>query len=843
MTRRIILHLCATLCCLAIAVLPVSSMATSAMELEAAMGYDGAVTYVRKLPVNVTLTNHGTDASGKLVVDVNRSDTEFDRYELPVSIAGGASMHLTIPIVLTQRQTEYAVSWVESESVLAQASFKPSTVISPSTLIVGALSEDAQQLTYLTISKGSDPLSRAEYWSTVPLDADTFPTDLESLRFFDILAIDGFNMSALSDAQSQALAAWLRDGGIVLLGGGVNASASFPYFSAYTGITAGALEDGGDFSQELLAYFGLSAQPLGQSVMITPLHGASGAAIGAQGLVDATRVGDGFVFTSAFALGEKPLNTWLGKNAIWQRALLSCAESRYLSMVADRANGSYTNASLYVDSGISDLLRVENDDGMALPMVVIGLFIVLAGFGSYLVLKKLDRREWMWLSVPLLAVAASLILWALSGVLPLREPIAVHYTVLNVDSDGTTDGYTAVTAAKSSRSPMTVGIEEGTLDVPSTVYYYASNDLKEQEAAAKLRYTYTYGERETLTFPETWAWGENTMIVRDAAYADVSAVRGECGWDGDSLVFTITNGSDIALEKGVILTDYGFVSVPALLPGQTASVTMSPDPTASKSADRTREEIVRDGVLLDEEDLKNYSFYDYIDIYVSADDESLSADEQIAARLRRSLLVNHYSVIGDSEYEGTFRYLTFSDKLDGLRLVIDGQTVDRTAQQGLLCVRLAYNPISSDGTARFLKGSFPSYTATVGADGKPSVGESLGQNQYQFFSLSSKPAFAFDMSALPEGLTISDFDISSRWAYYSYKLSLYNGRTGEWDAYKFFTMDPTGSASTENSADTLSSLEDYLYNGYLFAQFESYGSTETYADINSPVLTLEGSVK
>lgn len=837
MTRRIILHLCAALCCLAIAALPVSSMAASAMELEAAMGYDGAVTYVRKLPVNVTLTNHGTDTNGKLVVDVNRSDREFDRYELPVSIAGGASMQLTVPVVLTQRQTEYTVSWMEGEEALAQTAVKPGTVINPSSLIVGTLSQDPQQLTYLNIGKGNDPLSRAEYWTTVPLDADVFPTDSESLRFFDILAIDGFDLSVLSDAQQQALEVWLKNGGIVLLGGGANASASFPYFSRYTGITAGALEDGGDFSQDLLEWFGLSAQPLGQDVRITPLNGTRGTPIGPEGLVDMTRIEDGLVFTAAFALGEKPLNSWLGKNAIWQRALLSCAGTHYRDIVDSRLNGSYNTSNIYVNTGVANLLGVENGAEMALPMVIIGLFIILAGFGSYLLLKKLDRQEWMWLSIPLLAVAASLVLWATSAALPLREPIAVHYTMLSVDEDGQTDGYTAVVAAKSSRDPMTVGVEEGTLDIPSTVYYYASNDMQEQEAAVKLRYT--YGADETITFPETWSWGQNSLIVRDAALRDVSVLKGECGWDGESLVFTLTNGSDIALSEGIILTNYGFVSVPALLPGQTASAVMSPDPDASKNASRSRDEIVRDGVLLSEADLRNYSYYDFIDVYTNIDDENPSSDE-MKARLVRRYMINDFYNRFDSN-EDAFRYFAFSDELDALRLTIDGQTVTRTAQQGLVCVTLAYNPISSDGTARFLKGSFPSYTATVGESGRPVVGESLGQNLYQSFILSSKPAFAFDMSSLPQGLTLTSLDIAPRYSYYSYKTSLYNARTGEWDEFEFITVDRNG--NTESTENALPDLDDYLSDGYLFVQFESHGNTESYADIYTPVMSLEGSVK
>lgn len=747
MIRNILHHLCAALCCLALAALPLSAGAASMVELEASIGYDGAVTYVRKLPVTVDLVNHGSDASGKLVVDVNRSDTEFDRYELPVSIAGGASMRLSVPVILTQRQKEYTVSWVEGEEALAQASFKPATVINPGNLIVGVLSDDPQQLSYLDISKGSDPLARGEYWTTVPLEADTFPTDVESLRFFDILAIDGFDAFSLSDAQQRALEQWLQGGGFVLLGGGAKASVSFPWFTQYTGISAGALEDGGDLSQDLLSCFGLSGQALGQSVMTVPLRGASVEAIGTPPLVDVTRVGDGYVFTAAFAMGEKPLNSWLGKNAIWQRLVLSGAMSRYRSVVNTRSNGSYSDSNPYVDMSITNLMGVENDSGMALPMVVIGLFVLLAGFGSYLILKKLDRREWMWLTVPVLAVAASLILWALSGALPLREPIAVHYTTLIVDEDGATDGYTAAVAAKSATGPMTVGVDDGTLDVPSTVYYYASSDMKEQEAAAKLRYIYSYGAKETITFPETWSWAQHSLIVRDAAFQDVSAIRGECGWDGDDLVFTLTNNSGIALSEGLILTDYGFVSVPALLPGQTATAALKPDKAAAKNTSRSREEILRDGVLLGETDRRNYSYYDFVDVAMKTQDEKLSAEERNERYIRQFMIQNSYNTLQSSEC--MFRYVAFSDELDHLSLTVDGEHVARTAQRGLVCVRLNYNPISADGTARFLKGSFPVFTATIGSDGKPIVGEAIDENRYQSFRLSAKPVFAFDMHETP----------------------------------------------------------------------------------------------
>ena len=169
-----------------------------------------------------------------------------------------------------------------------------------------------------------------------------------------------------------------------------------------------------------------------------------------------TRVGKGYVVTCAFAISEKPLNAWLEKNVLWQRLLLSFAQACYQEMVSNRNYGGYVRDNrASVDTSVARQIGVENTGAAALPMVVVGAFILLAGFGGYWLLKRLDRREWMWATVPALAVVASLSLWGLSQVLPLREPAATYYTVLHVDENGHQDGYTAVMAAKAGRESMT----------------------------------------------------------------------------------------------------------------------------------------------------------------------------------------------------------------------------------------------------------------------------------------------------------------------------------------------------------------------------------------------------
>ena len=292
MNRRITSRVLAAVCALLLVLAPLCGLADGGVTLTATMGYDGAITYVRKVPVEVLIQNDGlSDIAGRLSVQVNRF-SEYDLYEMPVSVAAGASARFALPVVLTQKQTDYTVRLMQGEETLASYTLRPEAVINPSDLIIGTLSSDAQSLAGLAITKNDDPLARREYWSVLALDEKTFPADAESLRFFDLLAVDGFDMSTLSDAQKQAFDEWLQAGGVVLVGGGARAAEDFPFFKAYTGIRAGALErkNVGALLMDALQMSGESPE---QNATVVALEGAGGQAMGEGRLIDVRRVGDG----------------------------------------------------------------------------------------------------------------------------------------------------------------------------------------------------------------------------------------------------------------------------------------------------------------------------------------------------------------------------------------------------------------------------------------------------------------------------------------------------------------------------------------------------------------------
>ena len=864
MNRRIPCRVLTAVCSLLLLLAPLCGLADGGVTLTAAMGYDGAITYVRKVPVEVTIQNDGlSDIAGRLSIQVNRY-SEYDMYEMPVSVAAGASARFTLPVVLTQKQTDYTVRLLQGEETLASYTFQPEAVINPSDLIIGTLSGDAQSLTGLAITKNDDPLARREYWTTLALDEKTFPADAESLRFFDMLAVDGFDMSALSDAQKQAFDEWLQAGGIVLVGGGARAAEDFPFFKAYTGVSAGALERK-NVSAPLMDALQMSGESLNESATVVTLTGASGQALGEGRLIDVRRIGDGYVLTVGFSLGEKPLAGWLGRAAIWQRVLLASAKTRYQTIVEFRQSGIYDQTEYYANTSVAESIGVKNGEGMFWPLALLGAFILLAGVGGYLILKKLDRREWLWAVVPVLALAAALGMWGLSGSLPIRDPVAVHYTLLDVDEDGATSANTVVVASKPEKGSMTLSINGGAIDMTSSLSYY-STDV--ESAAQTLRYIYTYGDEETITYRQTKAWQSQYFMVKNAPLTDVSGVKGECVWDGENMRFTITNGSSVSLEDGFVLTDFGFVSVPELLPGQTAECVMRPatkeeaeqqDTSAAQGAGAAKviggaigsiqgpvayfgdnDTEICDGVIVDEKDRSSVYSYELLNAVYYAKQRGADENERKMWQQRYDLISSANLTNYDS-LPNPFIYIAFSDELDTLRVRMDGRDVAREAQIGCVMVQLHYNPISADGTARFMKDSFPVSVAVLDDNGKPAVGEAIQENSYQSFALSASPAFAFDVSVLPDALEITKADIASRYSYYSYNLSLYNVKTGQWDEWKEYTVDSMGGGTAKGCAPE---LQDYIADGVLFVRFEKpENGGDDYADVSVPTLTLEGRVQ
>lgn len=225
------------------------------------------------------------------------------------------------------------------------------------------------------------------------------PEDLDN-QFFaqNLKAIIVSNPETVSftPAQQNQLRRWVEQGGILILGGGSgwqNVSAIIPDDLQPVRAQGVTTVSGAEMAElhlpvppEDIPYTIATGEVLG-SVLMT--------ADSAPLLVRKT-LGRGAVLWSALDLEEAPFDNPANVEAFWDQVFM-----RQPSTPAQRDTDPWAVNSIF--NRISqDTLASALSPGKIFLLLL--LYIVLVGPVNWLVLRKLDRREWAWLTIPMLSL-------------------------------------------------------------------------------------------------------------------------------------------------------------------------------------------------------------------------------------------------------------------------------------------------------------------------------------------------------------------------------------------------------------------------------------------------------
>ncbi|MBV9614018.1 MAG: hypothetical protein JO011_00700, partial [Ktedonobacteraceae bacterium] len=199
------------------------------LSLQVNMGFQSTYRENYWVPVNVNITNNGSNFTGTLTVTAftgpprtrNVAITSPWNFEQPVTVAGKAQQKVTVyaPFYLgnlTPLGFIATLSDKQGKVVTTQTTGLGYAVI-PGNLFIGILSDN---------SAGFDPLNsvdiphQTDSLTLSTLDTSTFPDNSAVLKEFDIIILDDFNTGTLSAAQLTTLQTWVNQGGILFEVGG-----------------------------------------------------------------------------------------------------------------------------------------------------------------------------------------------------------------------------------------------------------------------------------------------------------------------------------------------------------------------------------------------------------------------------------------------------------------------------------------------------------------------------------------------------------------------------------------------------------------------------------------------
>ena|GEM_PF-1437602 len=523
------------------------------------------------LPLQVEVTNQGKDLQGDLRVTPSDNNMEFNAMDyvskavLPQGSTKGFNFYLPVRSFLTS----VLIELVSEDKVIAQQTVK-FAALSNNELIIGLLDRSEEGLTSLgglKLAKWLSPM-------LTTVKNEDLPEKAELLNFYNILLINDVNLK-LTKEQSTALIHWVSRGGILVVGGGSGWQKVLPNLPPELQVVTVSGVDTITLSTLPHSLSEPVSEAVSGPVRIANLQSSKGKPLfSEQGkpLAIEYPLGEGKVLYLAFDPAIEPISNWPGTKVLWKDLLIdeksdladSSGSGQFgVPIMVGQSNNSY---------GIANALG--NIEDMALPSLrtmawLICPYLLLAGLFNYLVLKKLDKREWTWITVPALSIVFVLLIYFTSFKTRPAEIIAHQINVAEMMPGTSLAKVTAVTGVF---APTHATYH---LELPGKHLVNALPNInggiefnpQNQRLSPMIRVEQTPGQTN-LDFMQMRSWVmRGFSSVEDASLT--GSISGEISFQDNKWLATITNGTQYNFTDGVIVSSPNwFTKIPALNAGE-----------------------------------------------------------------------------------------------------------------------------------------------------------------------------------------------------------------------------------------------------------------------------------
>jgi hypothetical protein len=411
--------------------LPFASVAaqSAVVTLDVEAGFE---TYFRDnqwLPVYINLANDGDDVRGRLVVRPATSGSGIvNTYSTPVDLPRGArqtaTLYITASSILSQLRVELLD---EGEVVIASAVANVRPIQPQDRLAVVVTNATSGALDMSSIRSGGFSGYQAI------LTIDQLPDNAALFDAVDLVVLSDVDTGEMSSAQQDALTQWVTFGGHLIVTGGANWRAT----SAGIGDLLPMVLDGETTVDDLDAlgqWLGGDDETLTARTLIATgaLRDDSQALLraGENVLIARRLLGAGVVDFLAADPNGAPLRNWALLPDLWYTLASSVDPQPSWS-------GGFSRWAQAADA--VEILPGFNLLPDVLPLLgFLALYIALIGPVNYFILNRINRREWAWVTIPVLIIIFSFLAYLIGTNLRGNEATLSRLTVVRAWHDSVT---------------------------------------------------------------------------------------------------------------------------------------------------------------------------------------------------------------------------------------------------------------------------------------------------------------------------------------------------------------------------------------------------------------------
>jgi hypothetical protein len=492
-TSRLLYFLLAALCWLPGVFLlflgsPKTAHAQPALPLRLSIeaGFDGYYRMNQWFPVVVVASNDGPDIQGILEWRFPGGSNQ-NLFQRPIDLPRGARKRLTLSVLSEDfaRIGEVRIVTGRVERIKQQIQLSP---IDSDQFAIGVVSSDTTLLNSLSAMQ----MVNTTVGSTViHIQPDMIPESALSMSSLNALFIHDITTANLNKEQISALKLWVLLGGQLVVSGGASAEKSTSGLADMLPVTVGELEKDVPLTP-LQAYIADATTqqrdtiPNGATVNRVELHDSAKALDQAQ-MITTHNYGEGYVIFSAFDLSE--LRSWLGEVPLWAQVLH--AEARFKNVQSLGVWGSLLRTVLQMPS-----LQIPSFGTLFFLMLA---YILLIGPINFLVLRRFNRVELAWRTIPAIVLIFVVGTYGASFVVRGTKPELFQLSIVQSFE----------------------GHEQGLGTIHLGVFSPRRKSYSFQFAPDSLIRTQESGERQATS---SFVWSDTTAEVQDLL-VDVSSLR------------------------------------------------------------------------------------------------------------------------------------------------------------------------------------------------------------------------------------------------------------------------------------------------------------------------------
>jgi hypothetical protein len=401
---------------------PVGAADTITLEARALVG--GRFATNGWLAISVTLSNTGSPTTGYVAAD--GQDGTVRRF---VELPGGAHKQVAIYVRPAPFVRTVALRFVAPNGASLATATADVKVLDRTSSQVAIVGDGGGNLRPQLVALG------AGFPEPIPLTPVDLPDRPEPLRGIGTI-VWAADSSTLTELQRRSLERWVAAGGQLIVLGGPNWQARTAAFDTLLPVDGVTSLDGSNALA--FATWAGAASPDGTASITASVGDLRAGAVslvdhgGGRTLMAAISRGAGRVGFIGIDLATTPFRSWAGAPLLWTRLLPD-------NRIADQFGGAGP-----ADEDIANVMTqaLSNLPSLAVPpaellLAVIAGYILLIGPLSYLVLRRIDRRELAWIVAPILVVVFSGVSYGIGASMKGSQIIVNQISVVRSATDGT----------------------------------------------------------------------------------------------------------------------------------------------------------------------------------------------------------------------------------------------------------------------------------------------------------------------------------------------------------------------------------------------------------------------